>query len=126
MKKAPKLKAKDVEFTMYATQDSMPVRGNAMSSGDAKADKRCEDEILARLDAGDVWAWAAVTVQAKWKGFIGDDSLGGCCYRDASDFMQLGGYYDDMRVEALADLNKVIEETWDDLQTLKRGSARST
>ena len=38
-----------------AAQDDIPVRGNAMASGDDATDRECEDDILTRLDSGDVW-----------------------------------------------------------------------
>ena len=96
-----------VTYRIEVDFDDMPVRGNAMASGDAAADKEVEDEILRRLDRGDVWAWASVQVVAECQGFRGTDSLGGCSYKDEEDF-KTGGYYKDMRREALADLKKTL------------------
>jgi len=97
-----------VTFTVHAEEDYIPVRGNAMASDDPEFDKKVEDEIIARLEAGDVWAWASVTVRAKWNGFVGEDHLGGCCYWDEEDFKKSGGYYEDMKAEALTALNREL------------------
>jgi len=113
-----KLRAKDVTFTLTAEQDDLPVRGNAMASGDDEVDKAYEDQILARLDHGDEWAWASVTVRAEWNGFVGEDHLGGCCYRDEADFTTPGGYYDDMKQEALRMLNEEVRRAGKALATL--------
>ena len=79
--------------------EDISVRGNALASGDAEDDKACEDEILARLDAYDVWAWAFVVVQADatidGRLYTGHDSLGGCSYKDGADFIA-GDYFADM------------------------------
>ena len=100
----------DVVFTLDVEQDECcDVRGNAMVSGDDDADKAVEDAILARLDDGDVWAWASVCVKATWGGFTGTDYLGGCSYKDEADFTAPGGYYEDMKAAALDDLNAKVK-----------------
>lgn len=109
-----KIRPDEVVFSVHAEQDDIPVRGNALASGDAKADKRYEDRIIRRLESGDVWAWAHVTVKATLtlpdgSTIEGSASLGGCCYRNEKDFTRPGGYYDDMKHEALADLQRAIE-----------------
>jgi len=100
-----------VTYRLQVEQDDVPVRGNALASGDDEEDKKLEDEILRRLDRGDVWAWASVCVIAECEGFIGRDYLGGCCYEDEADFCQDGGYYPQMKEEALADLIRSIESS---------------
>lgn len=74
------------------------VRGNASATDDPAADAAIEDEIIRRLDAGDIWAWASVQVQAtagdKYKAV---DCLGACSYADAREFMKWDdGYFCDM------------------------------
>ena len=108
--KPRKLTEADVCFYVIAEQDHMPVRGNALASGDDEEDRKYEDEILTRLDSGDVWAWAAVTVEARYHGLVGVDHLGCCSYRDEADFRKPGDYFDDMKREALADLQRQIDE----------------
>jgi hypothetical protein len=85
-----------VTLTLTAEDEDIPVRGNASASDDPEADKRYEDEIIARLDSGDVWAWCYVVVKATCGDHTATDSLGGCCYRDEVDFMSPGGYFDCM------------------------------
>lgn len=101
-----KLDAAGFTVSLEAKQDNLPVRGNAMSSGDDEADAQYEDEIIARLESGDEWAWASVVVYVSHRdfpGIVGKDHLGGCNYKDADDFRQSGGYYEDMLHEALTD-----------------------
>jgi hypothetical protein len=71
-----------------AEQDDTPVRGNALASGDAAEDRECENEILSRLDSGDVWAWACVRVTATCEDCDaeGSDTLGACSYANERDF----------------------------------------
>jgi len=87
---------------LIATQDDTPVRGNALASGDDEEDRKYENLILARLDNGDVWAWAQVEVQATLPdGRTGSAYLGGCCYEDEQDFKTDNPYYEDMVREAI-------------------------
>lgn len=101
---------KDVEYNLTVEPDDMPVRGNALASGDDSTDKKYEDEIIDRLNRGDVWAWATVKVTAHWNGLEGTDYLSGCCYQDEKDFKRPGGYYADMKKEALEALKQHIKE----------------
>ncbi len=100
-----------VEYTVKAEQEHTPVTGNAMASGDAEADRACEAEILSRLDRGDIWAWAYVTVTAEvevdGEVFTGTASLGQCSYKDEAQF-RADGYFADMCGEALADLRNEL------------------
>lgn len=81
-----KLTAKDVTFKVTVEQDEMPFRGNAMASGDDKADRALEHEIADALDRGQVEAWCIIVVKAIWspdgEGMTleGVDTLGGCCF----------------------------------------------
>lgn len=112
------LSANEVTFTISVEQDDIPVRGNAMASGDDAADRACEDEILRRLDQGDVWAWGFVRVTAKWDVFEASETLGGCCYANEQDFRD-GGYFEDLQKEALASLNAQLQEHHAKLQKLE-------
>lgn len=93
----------DVTYELIHHEEDTPVRGNCMSSGDDSYDKECEDAIIKDLGCGNLWAWCAVEVRATWKGFTGKDFLGCCSYKDQKDF-EAGGYYDDMKSQALDDL----------------------
>ena len=102
----------DPELTIeiIANQDGSSVRGNAIASGDDDTDKRIEDEIIERLDRGDVWAWALVEVRVSKGGLTESDYLGGCSYRDEKGFKR-GGYYYDMIARCLETINAESKET---------------
>jgi hypothetical protein len=111
--KLKQLTLKDVEISLEILDEDIPVRGS-FESGDpdyAEADKQLENEIIERLNQGDLWAWCCVRVTATWGEFEGNDYLGGCSYRDEKEFRAEGGYFEDMCREALADLNAKIERT---------------
>ncbi len=99
----------EITYWIEVEQDDMPVRGNAVVSEDAEQDREIEDEIIERLNNGDVWAWASVRVVAQYKGFEGHAYLGGCCYDDEQDFINNSGYYEDMCIEAKEDLLKQLK-----------------
>jgi len=109
-----------VVYTLHAVPDDVPVL-HGHDSGDPEQNRRDKAEILARLDAGDVWAWADVEVRATvavdGHTVTGSDYLGGCCYADAADFMQEGGYYRGLRIGALKALVANLE------QAARRGQA---
>ena len=86
----------EYDIMLEALPETVRVKGNALASGDDALDKEAEDEIISRLESGDVWAWftAKVTVRDS-SGREASDYLGCCCYEDARDF-KLGGYYLDM------------------------------
>ena len=99
----------NIEYKIELQEEHIPVRGNALASGDDAEDKRVEDEIINRLNCGDMWAWCSVRVVAYIPGIDleGDDYLGGCCYTDENDFKQCG-YFEDMKKQAKTDLlNKI-------------------
>lgn len=101
------------EITLTVEYDDTPLRGNAMASDDADFDKQVEDEILERLDSGDVWAWAHVRVTASVEidgyGTVeASASLGGCNYLSEQDFRECE--YDGMESEARDALRAEIFE----------------
>lgn len=115
-----------VEVFFDAEPEDLPVRGNAMASGDAVFDKAVEDEILDRLERGDIWAWftghVVVTTSVDGVAFTGHDYIGGCSYADRDDFLRdnRDGYLRDLRDRALADLTANVK------RVIKSGLAAST
>lgn len=100
-----------VSYSIEVEEDFIDVRGNAMCSGDDDFDREVEDAIIARLNDGDVWAWASVKVSARYDGIDGIegvDYLGGCNYADEDDFKR-DGYYEDMCNCARDDLYAQLE-----------------
>jgi len=93
----------EIEYTVSAEPEDAEVRGNAMASGDDDVDRHCEDAIIADFDGGNVWAWCCVKVTACIDGIEGTDYLGCCSYKDEDDFRK-GGYFEDMKLCAAADL----------------------
>lgn len=115
--KLRELRADEVAFTLHCHHEDLPVRGNAMASGDDKFDREVEDEIIRRLKDGGIWAWCAVTVEAKWQSFTGEDHLGGCSYASEEEF-KTGGYYENMKKNALESLNNSVTEHFEKLKDL--------
>lgn len=98
----------EVTFSLQVKGENEPVRGNAMTSGNKAADKQVEDDILTRIDAGDVWAWALVKVIAEWRGVETFCYCGCCSYEDEKDFMESSNIYEEMKQESYVDLlNKI-------------------
>lgn len=69
--------------------------------------------VRQQIENGNVWGWCSTHVIAKWTDaegneYHGDAYLGGCSYRNRRDFMEPGGYYDDMKQEAYDDLAKQL------------------
>ena len=110
------LREDEVSFEVGVAESLIPVRGNAMQSGDEALDKQVEDEILARIDQGDTWAWAHITVTATWNGITGVDRLGGCSHKDEQDFQDV--LLPEMKKEALADLNVKVRAAFESIMSL--------
>lgn len=108
------LNLEEVSIDLDMVQDDAPVRGNAISSGDADVDKEYEDGILRRLDNGDAWAWALVRVTLRWHNFEASTVLGGCSYESEQSFME-DTYYSEMCAEALGELNATVRMSCKDI-----------
>ena len=74
----PLTESDNVRFELSVEADDIPVRGNAMASGDDDADRECENELIERLESGDETAWCHVRVVATdpETELEGEDSLG--------------------------------------------------
>lgn len=109
--KIRELTADEVEFVVECEGEHIPYKGNC-SAIDEESDRKAETWIRNQLRRGNQWAWCSVKVTARWKGYEGHDYLGGCSYKSKDDFCQPGGYYDDMKDEALAELNKQLASAY--------------
>ena len=98
----------DVTFRVEIFPDDTPIRGNAIASGDDELDRQVEDAIIERLN-GDVWAWCIVRVVASFGPLEADAVLGGCSYCDEAEFIEPGGHYEDLKIEALGHLQQQVE-----------------
>jgi len=102
-------------------EEHVPVRGNALVSGDAEEDRRHEDMILEQLE-WNPWAWCSVKVTATLGSFQGSDYLGCCSYASEEDFKASGGYYDDMVDAAIEELTKELERAQKTLENVEDDS----
>lgn len=110
------LREDEVEFEIELLEEDVPVRGN-FASDEPEEDRKMEDEILRRLEAGDQWAWCCVKVVARWNGFEAFDILGCCSYESEKDFKR-DGYWEDMKAEALRELNEEVRAAFDRIDPL--------
>jgi hypothetical protein len=101
----------EVEIDLIVHPEDFPVKGNLIDSGDPEFDRELENQIIDRLDNGDVWAWCVVELRVTWEGFKGTDFLGGCSYDSERDFIENSMYYEDMIDVALEDLNAQITKS---------------
>lgn len=68
------------------------------------------------------WAWFCAKVVARWNGIESAPEYLGCCsYNDRADW-ETGGYWADMKIEALADLNRKVEALYNVLKTREVGT----
>lgn len=99
------------EVRVECHEEGIDPLGNACACGEPDCHEAHIQPILDALDRGDTWAWCSVRVVAAYGGFEGDAWLGGCSYRDEADFRTPGGYFDDLRNEAIEALAGTIEES---------------
>lgn len=107
-----------IRYQIEIEQDDIPVRGNAIASGDNSTDKAVEDGIIERLDNGDTWAWCSVCVVAEAGGTEGRAYLAACSYKDEEDFRS-GGYYEQMQEEAKEDLMEQLRRAKKTLEEIE-------
>ena len=106
-----------ISYVITPEPEDMPVRGNAVASGDDAYDRRVEDGIIARLESGDDWAWCCVRVDAHLGGLTGTAYLGGCSYADEAGFRR-GGYYESMCAIAKSELVRLLADARDAAEAL--------
>ncbi len=100
----------DVEFSATIEPDDTPVRGNFMATEDPEQDRAAEDEVIRRLDSGDVSAWCGLVVRAEWRGFKGVASLWGCSYA-SEDELLASDYMSALRDEAFDALCREVSDS---------------
>jgi len=108
------LTANDIKIEVIAEYDDSSIRGNCSCSGDDELDKNTEDELIERINEGDVWAWALVSVKGTYKGLEATDYLGQCSYKDEQDFVENSGYYEDMVASVLQTLQDQLANFQED------------
>ena len=87
----------DWAIAVETLPEDMPVRGNAVASGNDEEDREIEDGIINDLETGDEWAWCTVAVTVRFRDYLEHtEYLGGCSYASRQDFVDNSGYYEDM------------------------------
>jgi hypothetical protein len=104
-----KLTVRDLTINVIASEEDIPVRGNAIASGDEAFDREVENKLIKRLEDGDIWAWCSVEVECSYKGLTASEYLGGCSYKSEKDFIKNSGYYTDMVQTCLEDIQSQLE-----------------
>lgn len=121
-----------VTFKLEIEPEDTPVRGNVMASGDDQADRDLENEIIERLDRGDLWAWCYVKVTASvtmdGHTFTGSNAIGGCSYFGTDSECEAAfkrDYYTDLCDEArenlFTDLRDAVSRGIVAREVMKRG-----
>jgi len=99
-----------INYSLEIFPEEMEIRGNA-SAIDPETDERIARMIEKQLAEGNPWAWCGVKVTAECEGFTGHDFLGGCSYASQAEFCDNGGYYEDMKEQALENLRLNLSKT---------------
>jgi len=101
----------ELRINCEALAEHIPIKGNALASGDDELDRRTEQLIQEQLEAGNIWAWCTVEVSVEWNGIESEEEYLGCCsYKSRSDFAENSGYYEDMVSTCLDNLNKKLAD----------------
>ena len=101
----------EVVFAVQCEPEEMPVAGNVLASGDGATDRAAELEVLAQIEAGNVWAWCSIRVVATVPlipQVAGLSVLSTCSYRSEQAYLD-SELFDAMKEDALQDLNRQLE-----------------
>ena len=94
-------------YEMNVEYEDIPIRGNIIVSDDPSYDRKIENDIIAEIERGNVWAWCCIivtcTLTVEGQTFTGYDTLGCCSYKNEEEFRS-DCYYDDMCNGAKRDL----------------------
>ena len=78
-----------IQYSIETTISEIPIKGNAMASGDPETDIEAETWIQDQLRKGNDLAWCDVIVKAKIGPFEGCDSLGCVSVKDANELEEM-------------------------------------
>ena len=96
----------EISWSFTMEPEHVPVRGNAIVSGDEAYDRQVEDEIIKRLDDGDQAAWFCLKVTG---------TFGECQY---SEYLGCCSYESDPDLRAIAEDSGIIETVTDELRKM--------
>jgi len=109
----------EVTFTVEFYPDDTTLAGNVLASGDANLDLEAEELVANEIEAGNDFAWCQIVVTAKWRRFVGTDTLCGVSvlnhYCEDPEASILADYVPEIKEIALEALNSEIESTFDDI-----------
>jgi hypothetical protein len=96
----------------WVEPEDVLVRGNAIASDDPDFDRMVEDEIIARLDSGNGWAWCVLCVRVTLGPAHGMATLGCCSASSKEDFLAghsdyFDGLIDDAKRECVEDFKRL-------------------
>lgn len=91
-------------FTVECLPEDLPIRGNAVTSGDPAFDREVEADVEARLE-NTPWAWCTVKVTLHLGPFKASTYLGACSYNSEAEFRS-DPYFEDMCAELRAEAGK--------------------
>lgn len=100
----------DIEITLAALEEDIPVRGNALYGAGKKETKRYEDKIIKALESGNQWAWCTVAITCNYMQLEHAVYLGACSYESEHDFIENSGHYESMVQECIDELQKQLND----------------
>ena len=100
-----------LDCELLIEQDDSQVRGNALASGDDALDRTAENDILGRLDSGDISAWCGVVVNVTISAWTGTASIWACTLDDT------------YTADIVASDHGLLEEAFDDLLRVLNAAA---
>ena len=95
-----------VSYEVTIEPEDMDFHGNC-SAWDPETDRKAEQWIEDELARGNGYAWCWVKVVARFEGYEGEDSCGGCSYSSRASLDQ--DLIPEMKEEARAVLRNAIE-----------------
>ena len=108
--------ADEVEFEDTFEEETADLRND-------KVAREHEDEMIERLERGDITAWCILAVRVHWKGHTGYAALCGYTFPEGRTGIQNQEYASEdmaqLRIEALEDLNRTLQEQADLLEGLR-------
>lgn len=101
-----------IEYKIDFEPENIPVLGNVFHTDDSEFDRKQEEEIIARLDNGDISAWCCIKVTASIAGFSHTEYLGGCSFTEGDTEAQINSTVEEyvMKDEARRNLFKHLNE----------------
>jgi len=95
----------DVEWELICEPEQFTTPEEHLCTDEPEDDAKDCELIRQRLDSGDQWAWCSVRLVGRFRALECWDSLGSCNFESEDDFRQ-SGYFADMQLEVLRQLQE--------------------